>query len=85
MSWQQRLGTLNDIHDYLTDEFASIEELCDVFPSLVAAMIDRLGILDIECAEQAHIYANSINPEHRAKAGAWLARHQGPGAQFAVA
>lgn len=85
MPWPRRLATLNDIHDHLTEEFSTIEELCEVFPRLVAAMIERLGNADIECAEQAHIYANSIDPEHRAKAGAWLARHQGPGARAGVA
>jgi hypothetical protein len=81
MSWQQRLAALNDIHDHLMEEFSSIEELCEIFPGFVAAMIERLGNFDIECVEQAHIYANSSDPEHRARAGAWLARHQGPGAQ----
>ncbi len=84
MTWAQRLAALNDIHDQLTEDFPSMEELCEVFPNFVAAMIERLGGFDIECVEQAHIYANSIDPEHRATAGAWLARKQGPGAQYAA-
>lgn len=85
MSWQQRLDALNDIHDHLTEEFSSMEELCEIFPDFVAALVERLGGIEIECAEQAHIYANSVDPEHRAKAGAWLARHQGPGSRTASA
>jgi hypothetical protein len=85
MSWPQRLDALNEIHDHLTEEFSTMEELCEIFPDFVAALIERLGGHDIECVEQAHIYANSIDPEHRVKAGTWLARNQGPGTRAATA
>jgi len=78
-SWAERLTLLNEIHDHLMEELETFEELCEIFPRLVAGLIEHLGADDVTSLEQAHIYANSIDVEHRKVAGAWLAAHQGPG------
>lgn len=74
-SWPERLRALMEMHDQLRDDIEDFAVFCEVFPLFIQALIERLGISEIECLEQAHIYANSADEAHRQAAGAWMRRH----------
>jgi hypothetical protein len=70
--WEQRILLLNDLHQYLRDNLASLEVFCDVFPEAIALIIERLGNEPIATVGQAHVYANSLDENHRQMAKAWF-------------
>lgn len=72
VSWPGRLSLLNEIHDHLREEIPEFDRFCDVFPRFIAALIDRLEDSHITSADQAHVFANSANPEHRQAAATWF-------------
>lgn len=72
VSWEQRVLLLNDLHQYLRDNLASLEVFCDVFPEAIALIIERLGNEPIGSVGQAHVYANSQEEAHRLMAKAWF-------------
>jgi thymidylate synthase len=45
---------------------------CDVFPEAIALIIERLGNEPIATVGQAHVYANSLDENHRQMAKAWF-------------
>lgn len=71
-SWAERLALLNEIHDHLREEIPEFDRFCDVFPRFIAALIDRLADPAITSADQAHVFANSANSDHRQAASAWF-------------
>jgi hypothetical protein len=75
--WGKRLVLLGEIHEQLQEDIKDLETYCAVSPLFIAGVIDRLGDGDIESLEQAHIYSNSGDENHRRLAGLWLAKHQG--------
>ena len=70
--WAERLEMLNGIHEQLLVDIGDFEAYCDVSPKFVEGLIRSWGIQQIDCSEQAHIYANSGDEEHRQMAGDWL-------------
>lgn len=72
LSWPDRLVALKEMHDQLRDDFRDFTVFCEVFPQFVRILVERLGNEPVNCLDQAHIYANSADPDHRAMAGAWL-------------
>lgn len=77
-NWAGRLALLNEIHDHLRDEIPEFDRFCDVFPRFIAALIDRLADPEIRSADQAHVFANSANAEHRQAAAAWFRSQRRP-------
>lgn len=71
-SWAGRLALLNEIHDHLREEIPEFDRFCDIFPRFIAALIERLGDRDISSADQAHVFANSADAEHRHAAAVWF-------------
>jgi hypothetical protein len=43
-----------------------------VFPRFIAALIERLADPVITSADQAHVFANSADPNHRQAAAVWF-------------
>jgi hypothetical protein len=76
-SWDERLESLNEIHDYLVEEFATFAEFGEVFPLFIGALIEKLGNGPVTSRAQAHIYANSQSEKHRHAAGDWLKNNRG--------
>lgn len=72
VSWDRRILLLNDLHQYLRDNLASLDVFCDVFPEAIAIIIERLGAEPIGSVAQAHVYANSLDENHRQMAKAWF-------------
>lgn len=70
--WPQRLALLNEIHDHLREEIPDFEQFCEVFPLFIAGLIRRISDPVITSADQAHVFANSADPEHRQAAAAWF-------------
>ena len=77
--WPERLHFLQQVHEQLQEDLDDIELYCAVSSVFIRKLIERLGARDIECTEQAHIYANSDSEEHRLLAGEWLAQHSATG------
>ena len=77
-TWEERLNLLNDIHDHLREVIPDFDRFCRVFPRFIAELVVRLGDMEIRSAAQAHVFANSCDPEHRRAAGSWLAQHHRP-------
>jgi hypothetical protein len=71
-SWAGRLSLLNEIHDHLREEIPDFDHFCDVFPRFIAALIERLADPVITSADQAHVFANSADPNHRQAAAVWF-------------
>lgn len=76
-TWEERLTLLNDIHDHLREVIPDFDRFCRVFPQFIAELVVLLDDMEIRSAAQAHVFANSGDPEHRKMAGEWLAKHQG--------
>jgi hypothetical protein len=73
--WRERLALLHQIHEQLQEDLGDIELYSEVSPIFISEIIDALtDDTPITSTEQAHIYANSGNPEHRQAAGEWFAR-----------
>jgi hypothetical protein len=70
--WSKRLEMLNGIHEQLIADIGDFEQYCEVSPRFVAGLIEHWKPERITCVEQAHIYANSGNEDHRKTAGDWL-------------
>ncbi len=56
----------------MREEIPEFDRFCDVFPRFIAALIDRLDDPHITSADQAHVFANSANPDHRQAAATWF-------------
>ena len=72
-SWTERLDLLHQVHEQLKEDLRDIELYCAVSPLLVREVIDLLSGGPVASLAQAHVYANSGDPEHRRAAGEWLA------------
>ena len=70
--WPERLQLLSDIHEKLREDVDSIETYADLSPRFIASLVDRLGDIEVTCAEQAHVYANSGRSDHREAAGRYF-------------
>jgi len=71
-SWPDRLHMLSEMHEQLLEDIGDFELYCRVSPLFIERLIERAGTPEVTCVEQAHIYANSGNPDHRTAAGLWL-------------
>jgi len=72
-SWTERLDLLHQVHEQLKEDLRDIELYCAVSPLLVRELIDLLSGAPVASLAQAHVYANSSDPEHRRAAGDWFA------------
>jgi len=72
-NWAERLQLLHQIHEQLQDDLEDIAFYSRVSPIFIQKIIDDLGGGPITSREQAHIYANSGDAEHRRAAGEWFA------------
>jgi hypothetical protein len=72
-NWPERLQLLHQIHEQLQEDLEDIAFYSRVSPIFIRKTIDDLGDGPIISREQAHIYANSGDPEHRRAAGEWFA------------
>jgi hypothetical protein len=72
-SWPERLALLHQIHEQLQEDLEDIAFYSRVSPIFIQKVVDALGGGPVLSREQAHIYANSGDPEHRRMAGAWFA------------
>lgn len=72
-SWSERLDLLHQVHEQLKEDLRNFDMYCTVSPLLVRELIDLLSGGPVASLAQAHVYANSSDPEHRRAAGEWLA------------
>jgi hypothetical protein len=73
--WPTRLDLLNDMHEQLLEDLGDMDLYCAVSPAFIRGLIEALAEHPVSSIAQAHVYANSADPEHRRAAGEWLARH----------
>jgi hypothetical protein len=76
VGWSERLRLLNHMHEQLQDDLNDLHTYSVVSPLFVREVIQLLGGGRITTEDQAQIYANSADTEHRRAAGDWLARHR---------
>jgi len=72
-SWAERLDLLHQVHEQLKEDLHNFEMYCAVSPLLVRELIVLLSGGAVVSLEQAHVYANSSDAEHRRAAGDWFA------------
>ena len=72
-TWVGRLDLLHQVHEQLKEDLRDFEMYCAVSPLLVRNLIDLLSDGPVASLAQAHVYANSGDPEHRRAAGDWFA------------
>ncbi len=71
-SWAERLPLLNEVHEQLQDDLGDFDIYAEISPIFIRELIEHLRGGMVQSREQAQIYANSADPEHRRQAGAWL-------------
>jgi len=76
-SWADRLSLLHQVHEQLQEDVPDLKIYCAVSPLFIREIINLLAGGPVESLAQAHIYANSDDPNHRRSAQEWLAVHQG--------
>ena len=77
-SWVERLHLLHEVHEQLKEDLRDFEVYCMVSPLLVRELIDLLSGGPVASLAQAHVYANSSDPDHRRAAGDWFAASTQP-------
>jgi len=76
MSWPDRLGLLNQVHEQLQEDLHDLRMYSAVSPIFIRKLIEKLPDGPVNSVEQAHIYANSGDENHRRIAGEWLAKRK---------
>jgi hypothetical protein len=77
-SWVERLDLLHQIHEQLKEDLHDFEMYCAVSPLLVRELVDLLAGGPVASLAQAHVYANSADPEHRRAASDWFTQSTRP-------
>ncbi len=72
--WEDRLTILREVDAQLAADIEKRSEYEAVCPRFVAAVIEQLGMPQVDCEPQAKIYALSAFPRHREAAKAWSER-----------
>ncbi len=72
-SWPERLNLLQQIHEQLQEDLEDLSLFSEISPALIREIIEGLSDGPIVSFEQAHIYSNSADHDHRRVAGEWLA------------
>ena len=72
-SWSERLNLLQQIHEQLQEDLEDLSLFSEISPALIREIIDGLSDGPITSFEQAHIYANSADRDHRRVASEWIA------------
>jgi hypothetical protein len=75
MNWPERLAGLADLLEHLQEALGNMSRVGDVFPDIIANVVNKLGDPKIDCVEQAHVYATSKDRMHREAAGEWFRSH----------
>lgn len=74
MDWRQRLRVLGEIHEKLLEDLGNFDVYAELSPRFIARLIEQMSNGAVISLEQAHIYANSGDPRHRAASGDWFRR-----------
>jgi hypothetical protein len=74
--WESVAAALSEMRDQLLEDIPDQAAFTDVFEDLVASLIDRLGGSEVASWDQARIYSQSGDRDHRERAAAWIARRR---------
>jgi hypothetical protein len=73
LPWEERSGLLAEAARPFEDRFEA-EAARLALQGFLTAVLERLGPGEVTDPHQAHLLSKSLNPEHRARAEAYLAR-----------
>jgi hypothetical protein len=74
--WILVSNELGQVRDQLQEDLPNEAELRAVFGDFVAELVERLGNPEIGSLEQARVYAQSGDKQHRSQAAGWLDRRR---------